>query len=337
MTGKPIRFGLYYDFRNPPEYRQNPTTLYAGILDQIVRAEALGWDDVWVSEHHFCDDDYLPSVFPIAAAIAARTQRIRIGIGLLILPFHDPLQVAENAAVVDILSGGRLELGIGGGYRVEEFAGFAIDPDERAGRLNEALPLLRRLFNGETFSHSGKYYQYGEVSLRPLPVQGAHLPIWAGGTTPAAIRRAAKHCDGFLGLGPIGPMMPAYRDELRKVGKDPDTAEVASALMWLLVSEDPESRWKEAREHISYQINRYAKWTKEAGLDFVKPAHDRAALEAQGCLIVTPEQANDIVRAFIDDNGLDRFYSWTLPPGLPPEWSDEHVELFATQVAPNFR
>ena len=337
MTSKPIRFGLYYDFRNPTGHRQDSAALYSGILDQIVRAEALGWDDVWVSEHHFCDDDYLPSVFPVLAAIAARTTRIRIGTGILILPFHDPLRIAEDAAVVDILSGGRLELGIGAGYRAEEFAGFGIDPAERAGRLNEALPLLRRLFAGETFSHHGKYYDYGEICLRPRPVQGAQLPIWTGGTTPAAIRRAARHCDGFLGLGPIGPMIPAYREELRKAGKDPDSAEVASALMWLLVARDPEARWKQAQPHLSYQITRYAEWTQAAGLDFFKPAHDRTALEQQGCLIVTPEQATEILAKFIDENELTRFYSWTLPPGLPPEWSDEHVELFATEVAPNFR
>ncbi|HTK64791.1 MAG TPA: LLM class flavin-dependent oxidoreductase [Pseudonocardia sp.] len=332
-----VRFGLYYDFRNPPDRRQDPARLYDGIIDQIARAEQLGWDDVWISEHHFCDDDYLPSVFPVAAAIAARTQRIRIGTSILILPFHDPVRTAEDAAVVDILSNGRLELGVGAGYRNEEFAGFGIDPKERAGRLNEALPLLRRLFAGETVTHEGKYYRYDNVSLRPLPVQGANLPLWSGGTTLAAIRRAARHCDGYLGLGPIGPMLPTYHEELRKAGKDPETAEVASALMWLLVSRDPEARWKEALPHLSDQITRYAKWTTDAGLDFFQPASDRAGLERQGCLIVTPEQACEVLTNFIGENKLTRFYSWTLPPGLPPEWSDEHVELFASEVIPNFR
>ncbi len=332
-----VRFGLYYDFRNPPDRRQDPARLYAGILDQIARAEELGWDDVWISEHHFCDDDYLPSVFPVAAAIAARTRRIRIGTAILVLPFHDPLRVAEDAAVVDILSGGRLELGVGAGYRIEEFAGFGIDPRERGARLDEALPLLRRLFAGETVTHEGRFYRYREAALRPLPVQGAGLPLWAGGTTLPAIRRAARHCDGYLGLGPIASMLPAYRDELRKAGKAPDGAEVASALMWLLVSEDPDKRWREAEASLSDQITRYAKWTSDAGLDFFQPAADRAALERQGCLIVTPEQACEILRAFVAENELTRFYSWTLPPGLPPEWSDEHIELFASEVAPNFR
>ena len=332
-----VRFGLYYDFRNPPDRRQDPTRLYGGILDQIARAEELGWDDVWISEHHFCDDDYLPSVFPVAAAIAARTRRIRIGTAILILPFHDPLRVAEDAAVVDILSGGRLELGVGAGYRAEEFAGFGMDPKERGRRLNEALPLLRRLFAGETVTHEGEFYRYTDAALRPLPVQGAGLRLWAGGTTMPAIRRAARHCDGFLGLGPLASMLPTYRDELRKAGKDPGAAEVASALMWLLVSRDPDARWREAESHLADQITRYAKWTSAAGLDFFRPARQRAELEQQGCLIVTPEQACEILRGFVDENELTRFYSWTLPPGLPPEWSDEHIELFATEVIPNFR
>jgi len=273
----------------------------------------------------------------VAAAIAARTRRIRIGTAILVLPFHDPLRVAEDAAVVDILSGGRLELGVGGGYRAEEFAGFGVDPRERAGRLNEALPLLRRLFAGETVTHEGRYYRYRDVALRPLPVQGADLPLWAGGTTLPAIRRAARHCDGYLGLGPVAPMLPAYRDELRATGKDPDAAQVASALMWLLVSRDPDTRWREAQASLADQITRYAKWTRDAGLDFFQPADHRASLEQQGCLIVTPEQACEVLAKFIGENELTRFYSWTLPPGLPPEWSDEHIELFATEVIPNFR
>jgi alkanesulfonate monooxygenase SsuD/methylene tetrahydromethanopterin reductase-like flavin-dependent oxidoreductase (luciferase family) len=101
MPRRPVRFCLFYDFRNPPEWRRDPTALYRSILDQIVRGEELGWDDVWVSEHHFVEDDYLPSVLTMLAAIAARTTRVRIGTGILLLPLHDPVRVAEDAAVVD--------------------------------------------------------------------------------------------------------------------------------------------------------------------------------------------------------------------------------------------
>ena len=133
MPRRAVRFCMFYDFRNPSAWRQDPPKLYRKILDQIVRGEELGWDDAWVSEHHFVDDDYLPSVLTMLAAIAARTSRMRIGTGILLLPLHDPIRVAEDAAVVDVLSGGRLELGFGAGYRVEELAAWGVAAEERAG------------------------------------------------------------------------------------------------------------------------------------------------------------------------------------------------------------
>lgn len=148
-----LRFGLWYDFRNPPRWRQDPTGLYRAIVDQIVRAERLGWDDVWLSEHHFIDDDYTPSMLPLACAIAARTQRIHIGTSVLLLPLHDPLRVAEDAATVDVMSGGRLELGVAGGYRLAEFRGFDVATGSRASRMEEAVPLLRALLSGERVHH----------------------------------------------------------------------------------------------------------------------------------------------------------------------------------------
>ena len=162
-----LRFGLWYDFRNPPQWRQDPARLYAGIVEQCVRAEALGWDDVWLSEHHFIDDGYTPSMLPLACAIAARTRTIQIGTSVLLLPLHDPLRVAEDAATVDVMSAGRFQLGVAAGYRKGEFTGFGIPVRERAARMNEALPILRRLFAGERVTTSGaKFYRYTDVDLR---------------------------------------------------------------------------------------------------------------------------------------------------------------------------
>jgi alkanesulfonate monooxygenase SsuD/methylene tetrahydromethanopterin reductase-like flavin-dependent oxidoreductase (luciferase family) len=109
-----IRFGLWYDFRNPTQWHQSADRLYAETLDQIAWGENHGFADVWLSQHHFLDDGYLPSILPVAAAIAARTKRIRIASGVLLMPFHNPVRLAEDIAVVDVISGGRLELGVGG-------------------------------------------------------------------------------------------------------------------------------------------------------------------------------------------------------------------------------
>ena len=335
MAG-PLRFGLWYDFRNPPAWRQDPATLYRDTLEQIVRAEELGWDDVWLSEHHFVEDGYTPSMLPIAAAIAARTRRIHIGTSVLLLPLHDPIRVAEDAATVDILSDGRLELGVAIGYRRAEFSGFGVPHDERGARMDEALPVLRRLLAGERFSFHGTYYRYGEIELHPKPVQQPPR-IWVGGFSPPAVRRAARLGDGFIAIGAVRPLVDLYRSELGKLGKDPDAHEVAAGAAWLLVSRDPERRWREAREHFRYQIDLYAQWFGEVGMGVARAVKSDDDLREQGVMVVRPEQAVEQIAAYVEQHGVTRFYGWTLPPGLPPEWSDEHVELMAREVMPAFR
>src|SRR5712692_7762414 len=189
---KELRFGLWYDFRNPPQWRQPYDRLYGEILDQVVWAENNGFDDCWLSEHHFIEDGYLPSMLPAAAAIAARTKRIRIPLGVLLMPFHNPVRLAEDIAVVDAISGGRFELGVGVGYKVEEFEGFAVPFNERGGRTNEALDIIRKLLDGETLTFKGKFFEVNKVKLTPEPIQKPHPPIWVGGFTPPALRRALR-------------------------------------------------------------------------------------------------------------------------------------------------
>jgi alkanesulfonate monooxygenase SsuD/methylene tetrahydromethanopterin reductase-like flavin-dependent oxidoreductase (luciferase family) len=140
--GRKIRFGLWYDFRNPSQWRQSSDRLYAETLDQIAWGENHGFDDVWLSEHHFIEDGYLPSIMPMAAAIAARTKRIRISSGVLLMPFHNPVRLAEDIAVVDVISGGRFELGIGVGFKHEEFEGFGVPFKERGARTNQSLEAM---------------------------------------------------------------------------------------------------------------------------------------------------------------------------------------------------
>lgn len=332
-----LRFGLWYDFRNPPEWRQDPTRLYRGIVEQCVRAEALGWDDIWLSEHHFIDDGYTPSMLPLACAIAARTTKIQIGTSVLLLPLHDPLRVAEDAATVDVMSGGRFQLGVAGGYRKAEFIGFGIPAAERAARMNEALPILRKLLAGERVTtKDNRFYRYTDVDLRPLPVQ-KNMKLWVGGFSEPAVRRAARLGDAYISTGPIAPLVKVYQDELRRLGKNPDDHEIAAGVTWLLVSRDPEKRWREAEKHFLYQVNLYAQWFGEAGMQVAAVAKSRDDLAGRGAMIVTPEQAAETIRKYAAEQPITRFYGWTLPPGLPPEWADEHLELFAKEVIPAFR
>src|SRR5262245_36536851 len=165
-----LRFGLWYAFRNPAEWRTSYESLYAEVLEQLAWAETIGYDDVWLTEHHFVDDGHAPSPLVQAAAIAARTKKIRIGTAVLLLPLYNPVRVAEDGATVDILSGGRFELGVGIGYRVEEFAGLGISRAERAGRMNEGLEIIRRLWDGESVSFRGKHFRLAGACLTPMPL-----------------------------------------------------------------------------------------------------------------------------------------------------------------------
>src|SRR5438445_7012939 len=158
-----IRFGLWYDFRNPAQWRQPADRLYRETLDQIAWGETHGFDDVWLSEHHFIEDGYLPSILPIAAAIGARTKRIRIASGVLLMPFHNPVRLAEDIAVVDIISGGRFELGVGVGFKLEEFDSFGVSFRERGSRTNESLDIIRRLLSGETVTSKSDFFNFTNI------------------------------------------------------------------------------------------------------------------------------------------------------------------------------
>ncbi|MGE5596321.1 MAG: LLM class flavin-dependent oxidoreductase, partial [Hyphomicrobiales bacterium] len=214
-----VRFGLWYDFRNPPAWRRPLASLYAETFEQIRWAETLGYDDIWTTEHHFVDDDYAPSLLPICAAIAAQTTRVRVGTAVLLLPLHDPVRIAEDAAVVDAISGGRLDLGVGLGYRVAEFAAMNIPTRQRGRRMDEALKLIRRAWSGGTFSFEGEFYRYTNIDVTPKPVQ-APMPLWVGGISEPAARRAARLGTGFQ-AGAGADMVPAYLDECARLSRAP--------------------------------------------------------------------------------------------------------------------
>ena len=333
-----LRFGLWYDFRNPPAWKRPYDQLYNEILDQIVWGEDNGFDDIWLSEHHFIEDGYSPALMPIAAAIAAKTKKIRIGTSVMLLPFHNPVRLAEDAATVDVISGGRFELGAGVGYKVEEFEGFAVSSTERGTRTNESLEILARLWEGETLTFKGKYYEVNNVKLTPEPIQKPRPPLWVGGFTPPALRRAAKYGDGYIGVGPITENYQRYVAALEKQGKPTTNLRLAGGFFWLIPSEDPDKTWNEAADHVIYQTNQYAEWSAQAGMPLFDTIRDRDHLREVGLLqVVDVDTCVKMIRDYASETPLTHYYSWTLPPGLPTSWIQPHLELFAKKVIPAVR
>jgi probable F420-dependent oxidoreductase len=339
MTSQKLRFGLWYDFRNPAPWRQPADRLYREILDQIAWGEKNGFDDVWLSEHHFIDDGYLPSILPVSAAIAARTERIRIASGVLLMPFHNPIRLAEDIATVDVISGGRFELGVGIGFKREEFAGFGVSSKERGARTDQSLEILRRALAGEAVTFKSEFFDFQNVRITPAPIQKPYPPIWLGGFTAPALRRAVRFGDGFTVPGASREVYDRYVAELKKEHRTTDGIRFASGFWFLIVSDDPEKTFAEAADHVIYQVNNYSEWLQAGGLQPLAPhIGDRDALKQSALLqVVDPDTAITMIRNFVDTVPITHFYSWTLPPGLPPRWAQTHLELFASKVIPAFR
>ena len=193
-----MELGVLYDLRNPPSSGISNAEVYAETLAHIEAMEGLGFDVVWLTEHHFIDDSYLPATLTMAAAVAARTERVTIGTAVLLLPLHDPLHVAEEAAVVDLLSGGRLRLGLGLGYKLQEFEVFGVDRRHRRGLMEEGVEVIRRSWADGPFTFEGRHHRYHDLDVTPKPAQRPGPEIWLAGRDPVPAERAARLGDGLI-------------------------------------------------------------------------------------------------------------------------------------------
>jgi probable F420-dependent oxidoreductase len=336
MGAHKLRFGLWYSLRNPAPWPRPYPEIYAETLRQIAWAETIGYDDVWLTEHHFCEDGHAPSILPIAAAVAARTTRIRIGTAVLLLPLHHAVRVAEDAATIDILSNGRFELGVGVGYRPQEFKGLGIASADRAGLMDEGLEVIRRLWLGETLDFHGRHYRIEGAKLEPRPVQQPRPPLWVGGFAAAAPKRAARLADGYLGTGAMTEQARIYRDELARLGRS--DGRLAGGHFWLVCARDPARTFREIAPHVRYQIEMYNRWLGEAGQAlFPTITRDEELRELGILLVMTPAEAVDAIGRYAEETGIERYYTWTVPPGYPEARMEEHLALFASDVMPHFR
>lgn len=313
---------MRFDFRRPPFAPPAPA-LYAAALEQVEWADALGFETVIVSEHHGSDDGYLPSPLVMAGAFAARTKRARIRTSALVLPLHDPVRVAEDAAIVDILSGGRLELIVAAGYVPSEFAMFGRELRDRSRLLEEGIAVLRRAWTGEPFEYEGR-----RVRVTPRPVQEPHPPILLGGGTLASAKRAARIADGYV---PVLPSLyKAYEEECARLGKAPGKRAAGGAL-FLHLAEDPDAAWARLGPHILHDLNAYADWAEQAGVPspFARSDDLDAVRRAGAYQIQTPAECLENCRAR-RDGGFVVFHP--MLGGIPPELAEESLELFAREV-----
>jgi alkanesulfonate monooxygenase SsuD/methylene tetrahydromethanopterin reductase-like flavin-dependent oxidoreductase (luciferase family) len=322
-------FGLRFDFRMPADAPGTRAERYAAALEMAQWADGLGCVPViTLSEHHGSDDGYLPSPLPVAAAMAARTTNVRFNIAAMIPCFHDPLRLAEDIAVVDLLSNGRIDLVLANGYVAREFDMFDVPLSERPKRTTEMVRVLKQAWTGEPFEYQGR-----TVQVRPTPATPGGPAISLGGSTEKAARRAARIADGFLPS--TGEVWEFYADELAKLGKPDPGPWPGGDTTVVHVAEDHDQGWAELAPYAMHETNAYGAWQVDAGLGTsggYQPFTDPEVLRASGAYrVVTPDE----MVAELGEKGPFAFTMLhPLVGGLPPEIGWKSLRLVEHEVVP---
>jgi len=299
------------------------TERYRAGIDMAEWADRNGFVTIVLSEHHGSDDGYLPSALTMAAAMAARTSTIRLSVSAIVAPLHDPIRLAEEAAVVDLISGGRLDLVLANGYVADEFAMFGVSMGERSQRVTEAIAILRTVRDGEAFEHEGR-----TVRVTPAPESGGPK-LSLGGSTAAAARRAARIADGFV------PSMPEVWEPFRTARVEaghPDPGPYFGVSVGNFhLADDVERGWDEVGEYFLHETNAYGRWMADAGLDGMYVlAGDVDDVRRQGMYrVLTPEMMIAEIQA------AGPFGFVLLHPmlgGIPPESGWRSLRLFEDNV-----
>jgi alkanesulfonate monooxygenase SsuD/methylene tetrahydromethanopterin reductase-like flavin-dependent oxidoreductase (luciferase family) len=330
-------FRIRFSMRGPAEGLSQAeesaarTALYRAAIDMTAWGEEHGCVAAIISEHHGSPDGYIPSPLVLASAMAARTSTTPIVVAALLGLLYDPVRLAEDLAVIDHVSGGRVFCVLGMGYREEEYQMFGVDSAHRAERMEELLQTLKQAWTGEPFEHPGR----GTIQVTPVPRTAGGPPLGYGGHSKAAARRAARH--GLLFMAEAGgdDLRVAYEDEARRVGIAPMGCQLAPAdeATTEFVAENLDAAWSELGPRMLQEIRLYRAWNLEAGKVGIASLSDADTVdelraEERGYRIYTPEEAATRVAS-------GRMLSLEpLCGGLPPERAWSYLRTAADAVAP---
>lgn len=320
-----MNVGLYFDLRNPPQWRVDSSRLYGFTLEMCEEAERLGAHSAWFSEHHLFEDGYLTQPLTFCAAAAARTKRVRLGTAILIAPLQKPVHIAEQAVVVDLVSGGRLDLGLGTGYRVPEFELYGVSLERRYGVTDDCVRQLRAIWS--------------EGRVTPAPAQ-SRIPIWMGYQGPQGAHRAGMLGEGLLSIKP--ELYEPYVQGLREGGHSASSARMCGNVDgW--VTEDPEKDWPEVARHLAYQQDSYRRYAAEGtGKPLPKPV-DPEAIRAHGetrlgrYFYGEPAAVAAAINARHAGLPVECMYFWGSVAGMSEQMVADNVRTILTKLAPLLR
>jgi probable F420-dependent oxidoreductase len=335
-----LQTGLVYSIEGGKGERADQ--VFRDTLEEVMLAETLGFDSVFLSEHHFVENGFFPSPLIALSYLAAKSTRIKIGPGVLLLPLYDPIHVAEDCAVLDIISGGRLILGVGQGYRPEEFQAFGRELRDRPTLLREGVTLIRRLWTDPVVSFHGKYFHAENLPLRPQPVQQPAPPIWVAAKKRRAVELAAEVGDGWF-ADPITPL-PIIRNNrayweqaVRRVGDDPARKSFAYYREFFVAADDA-TAWRIGREPMMDGYRNYLRWGHLVDDDGKPILPERADvledLVKRRFTLGGPEHCLADVEMLRETLGITHLILKTKFPGLSHEAVMKSIRLFGESVKP---
>jgi len=323
-------FMLRFDMRAPSDAPADIVDLYHAAIEMSAWGEEHGAVSVVLSEHHASPDGYLPSPMMLAAGIAARTSSVLITVAALLVPLHDPVRLAEDMAVLDVMSRGRVAYVVGLGYRPEEYAMFGQSFADRGRRMDECLTVVQRAFSGEEFVYAGR-----TVRVTPQPTTPGGPLLMYGGGSRAAARRAARFGLGFFAQTWAEGLEECYRDECARLGHEPGICMLPApgTATTVFVAEDIERAWEQIGPFMLHDAHMYASWLGQNHAVSKSSALTIDALRAETgpYRVLTPEQTIEYARTY------GTLVLHPLCGGCPPELGWETLDLVANRVLPALR
>jgi len=313
---------------------------YKESLAEVTRAEALGFDSVWMEEHHSVANHYWPSPLTVLAGFATRTSRVTLGTDIAVGAFHHPVRLAEDVAMLDVMSGGRVTLGVAIGYKPDEFALYGVPLEKRGARFEEQVAVMKGLWTGERVSFKGAYYTV-EGRLEPAPVQKPHPPLWIGGWGDITLRRAATLADNWI-PGPTADLTRLLQGKKQFLANRAAAGRAQAITEWpltrdvIIADTDQEARAL-AEAHIMVAYRReYAGGWRHPFID-ASIATDLDKLMEDRFIIGGPDQCIAKIRRFVEAYGMTHLICRTFFPGMPHAHIMRELELLAKEVMPAFR
>jgi probable F420-dependent oxidoreductase len=328
----PLKFGFI-----PIEGGQ----FYQEALTEVVHAEELGFDSVWMEEHHGVKDHYWPSPLPVLAGFATRTSRLLLGTDILVFPFYHPVRLAEDVALLDVMSDGRFVFGTAIGYKPDEFALYETPLEKRGARFEEGLRLIKALWTKDMVTFKGTYYTAENVRIEPKPQSVPHPPIWIGGWGKLTLRRAATLADNWL-PGPTADLARLSEGKQQFLANRAAAGRTAAITEWpltrdvIIADSDAEAR-QLAEQHIMISYRQeYAGGWKHPFIDS-SVATDLTGLMRDRFIIGGPEECRAQIQRFVEVYGMTHLICRLFFPGLRHTHIMRELELLAQEVMPAFR